>query len=90
MGGMIVSGANGFEKNSYRKFNIQSEEAAGDDYAMMREVLTRSFTRALKEDPDRGRLSRTKALPPLQTDKHSRRDSYTGALPGAVRRSAAT
>jgi len=53
VGGMIVSGANGFEKNSYRKFNIQSEEAAGDDYAMMREVLTRRFTRALKEDPDR-------------------------------------
>jgi excinuclease ABC subunit C len=53
VGGMIVSGANGFEKNNYRKFNIQSEEAAGDDYAMMREVLTRRFTRALKEDPDR-------------------------------------
>ena len=53
VGGMIVSGANGFEKNSYRKFNIRSEEAAGDDYAMMREVLTRRFTRALKEDPDR-------------------------------------
>ena len=53
VGGMIVSGANGFEKNSYRKFNIQSEEAAGDDYAMMREVLTRRFTRALKENPDR-------------------------------------
>jgi excinuclease ABC subunit C len=52
VGGMIVSGANGFEKNNYRKFNIRSEEAAGDDYAMMREVLTRRFTRALKEDPD--------------------------------------
>jgi excinuclease ABC subunit C len=53
VGGMIVSGANGFEKNNYRKFNIRSKEAAGDDYAMMREVLTRRFTRALKEDPDR-------------------------------------
>ena len=53
VGGMIVSGANGFEKNNYRKFNIRSEEAAGDDYAMMREVLTRRFTRALKEDPNR-------------------------------------
>jgi excinuclease ABC subunit C len=53
VGGMIVSGTNGFEKNNYRKFNIRSKEAAGDDYAMMREVLTRRFTRALKEDPDR-------------------------------------
>ena len=53
VGGMVVSGLNGFEKNAYRKFNIKSKEAAGDDYAMMREVITRRFTRALKEDPDR-------------------------------------
>ncbi|MEL0018511.1 MAG: excinuclease ABC subunit UvrC, partial [Rickettsiales bacterium] len=55
VGAMVVSGMNGFEKNAYRKFNIRSAEAAGDDYAMMREVLTRRFTRALKEDPDRER-----------------------------------
>ena len=55
VGAMVVSGMNGFEKNAYRKFNIRSPEAAGDDYAMMREVLTRRFTRALKEDPDRER-----------------------------------
>jgi excinuclease ABC subunit C len=29
--------------------------AAGDDYGMMREVLTRRFARALKEDPERNR-----------------------------------
>ncbi|HEY0832704.1 MAG TPA: excinuclease ABC subunit UvrC [Azospirillum sp.] len=54
IGGMIVAGPDGFMKNAYRKFNIRSEEAAGDDYAMMREVLTRRFARALKEDPERG------------------------------------
>ncbi len=53
VGAMIVAGPDGFQKNAYRKFTIKSAEAAGDDFAMMREVLTRRFTRALKEDPDR-------------------------------------
>ncbi len=53
VGGMIVAGPNGFHKNAYRKFNVSSEAAAGDDFAMMREVLHRRFSRALKEDPDR-------------------------------------
>ncbi len=50
VGGMIVAGPEGFVKNQYRKFNIKGEEIEpGDDYAMMREVLTRRFTRLLKE-----------------------------------------
>jgi len=54
LGAMIVSGEEGFEKNAYRKFNIKNPQTApGDDYAMMREVLTRRLSRALKEDPDR-------------------------------------
>ncbi len=53
VGAMIVAGPDGFYKQAYRKFTIKQPEAAGDDYAMMREVLTRRFARALKEDADR-------------------------------------
>ncbi len=50
VGGMIVAGASGFAKNQYRKFNIKSEGLTpGDDYAMMREVLTRRFKRVAAE-----------------------------------------
>jgi len=49
-GAFIVAGPEGFEKGEYRKFNIKSEDLApGDDYAMMREVLTRRFARLMKE-----------------------------------------
>ncbi|WP_371060618.1 excinuclease ABC subunit UvrC [Rhodosalinus sp. 5P4] len=54
VGAMVVAGAEGFEKGQYRKFNIRGEDVApGDDFAMMKEVLTRRFKRLLKEDPDR-------------------------------------
>ncbi len=50
VGGMIVAGVDGFLKNQYRKFNIKSQDITpGDDYGMMREVLTRRFSRLLKE-----------------------------------------
>jgi len=53
LGGMIVAGPEGFEKGEYRKFNIKSTELTpGDDYAMMREVLTRRFARLVKEGDD--------------------------------------
>jgi excinuclease ABC subunit C len=56
VGGMIVAGREGLMKNAYRKFNIRSDEITpGDDFGMMREVLTRRFKRAQKEDPDRER-----------------------------------
>jgi len=46
VGAMIVAGPEGFVKGQYRKFNIRSDAVApGDDYAMMREVLTRRFKR---------------------------------------------
>lgn len=54
VGSMIVAGKEGFLRSQFRKFNIKdSELAPGDDFAMMREVLTRRFKRLLKEDPDR-------------------------------------
>ncbi len=53
IGAMIVAGPEGFTKNSYRKFNIKTEGAAGDDFAMMREVMQRRFGRQLKENPER-------------------------------------
>ena len=50
VGGMIVAGPEGLRKSAYRKFNIRSEDLVpGDDYGMMREVLTRRFQRLLKE-----------------------------------------
>jgi len=46
VGAMIVAGRDGFVKGQYRKFNIKSPDIApGDDYGMMREVLTRRFKR---------------------------------------------
>jgi excinuclease ABC subunit C len=46
VGAMVVAGPEGFVKNQYRKFNIKSDAVTpGDDYAMMREVLTRRFKR---------------------------------------------
>ena len=54
VGAMIVAGPEGFEKAQYRKFNIRSETLTpGDDFGMMKEVLTRRFQRLIKEDPDR-------------------------------------
>ena len=53
VGAMIVAGADGFEKGEYRRFNIKSRDLApGDDFGMMREVLTRRFSRLVKESGD--------------------------------------
>ena len=54
VGAMVVAGPDGFIKGQYRKFNIRADGITpGDDFGMMREVLTRRFARLLKEDPDR-------------------------------------
>ena len=50
-GAMIVAGQEGFLKREYRTFNIKDVSTEpGDDYAMMREVMRRRFSRLLKED----------------------------------------
>ncbi|WP_428981321.1 excinuclease ABC subunit UvrC [Methylopila jiangsuensis] len=52
VGGMIVAGPEGFQKNQYRKFNIRPEDLTpGDDTGMMRQVLRRRFSRLQKESP---------------------------------------
>ncbi len=56
VGAMIVAGPDGFEKKHYRKYSIKSADLApGDDYAMMREVLTRRFSRMIKESDEETR-----------------------------------
>jgi excinuclease ABC subunit C len=53
LGAFIVAGPDGFEKAQYRKFTIKSGELTpGDDYAMMREVLSRRFARMMKEEAE--------------------------------------
>ena len=50
VGAMIVAGPEGFVKNQYRKFNIKSPDTTpGNDFAMMREVMRRRFSRLIKE-----------------------------------------
>ena len=52
VGAMIVAGPDGFQKNQYRKFNIRAADLVpGDDFGMMREVLSRRFKRLMNEAP---------------------------------------
>ncbi len=62
VGGMIVANKEGFVKKEYRKYNIGKitpllKQRTSDDYAMIKEVLTRRFKRILNEDPDRASKS---------------------------------
>jgi excinuclease ABC subunit C len=71
VGAMIVAGPEGFRKNQYRKFNIKSEKLTpGDDFGMMREVLTRRFKRLLSEAP----RAVEAALSPLPPPERGRSD----------------
>ena len=49
IGALICFGNEGFVKKRYRKFNIKDEKIMNDDYGMMKEVLFRRFSKAIKE-----------------------------------------
>jgi excinuclease ABC subunit C len=49
VGALICFGNEGFVKKRYRKFNIKDEKITNDDYGMMKEVLFRRFSKAVKE-----------------------------------------
>ncbi len=78
VGGMIVAGPEGLAKAHYRKFNIKTEQdTGGDDFGMMKEVLTRRFSRLLKEQGDRPADSAADA----QTDEAIPDDTSVGTWP---------
>lgn len=53
IGAMVVATPEGFDKKSYRTFDIKNSEITNDDFAMMKEVLTRRFNRMAPENrPD--------------------------------------
>lgn len=71
IGAMVVAGPEGFMKPHYRTFTIKDENAAGDDFAMMREVMRRRFAKMEAEgnkpdlvlvDGGMGQLSATASI----------------------------
>jgi excinuclease ABC subunit C len=50
IGAFIVAGPEGFRKRDYRTFNIKGSDIQNDDFGMMREVLTRRFSRLVKDN----------------------------------------
>ncbi len=58
VGAMIVAGPAGFAKAHYRKFNIKDTSITpGDDFGMMKEVMTRRFSRLIKEHAEGPQLA---------------------------------
>ena len=49
VGSFITFSKEGFVKKRYRKFNIKNDAVKGDDYGMLKEVLFRRFSKAIKE-----------------------------------------
>jgi len=80
VGAMIVAGPEGFIKKEYRKFNIKSTDLApGDDFGMMREVLTRRFKRLMREQEEEA-----EAEPPAFDEKNAEDEREPGNAPDLV------
>ena len=70
VGAMIVAGPEGFVKNQYRKFNIKSTEITpGDDFGMMKEVMTRRFSRLIKDHADEMPGAKPDPAPDIDADE---------------------
>jgi len=69
IGAMIVAGSQGLMKSQYRTFNIKSTDITpGDDFGMMREVLTRRFTRLAKDQKAAPTISPQDASHPPESE----------------------
>jgi excinuclease ABC subunit C len=82
IGAMIVAGPEGFVKNQYRTFNIKSANLTpGDDYAMMREVLSRRFAKFARETAEAPSGSVARASPPAGAEARATEAGATAAFP---------
>jgi excinuclease ABC subunit C len=85
IGAMIVAGPEGFVKNQYRTFNIKSAALTpGDDYAMMREVLTRRFARLVREQAAASAVSAATFPHPEEPPQAASRRTREGDADGAA------
>ncbi|MBB4350449.1 MULTISPECIES: excinuclease ABC subunit UvrC [Rhizobiaceae] len=87
VGGMVVAGPEGFVKGQYRKFNIKSTDITpGDDFGMMKEVMTRRFSRLIKEEgiPDRSISAGTNAEAAMETTGDDINDAAFPAWPDVI------
>jgi len=88
VGAMIVAGPEGLIKKEYRKFNIKSAVLTpGDDFAMMREVLTRRFKRLMKEQEEEAEAAAAQGegdAPPVFDEKQTDDEHEDGNTPDLV------
>ena len=85
VGAMIVAGAEGFQKNQYRKFNIRSADLApGDDFGMMREVLSRRFKRLIEEAPRLPAAQEPQQEPRQEPRQEPQQQAAPGGSPDSV------